>query len=46
VGDPGSADFFFCGGENADEVPYCTYHARVAYQPLTDRRRDKRQFRG
>lgn len=46
VGDPGSADFFFCGGENANEMPYCAYHARVAYQPLTDRRRDKRPFRG
>jgi GcrA cell cycle regulator len=39
VGDPGSADFFFCGGEAANELPYCSYHSRVAYQPLTDRRR-------
>ena len=46
VGDPGSTEFFFCGGENANEQPYCTYHARVAYQPMTDRRRDKRPFRG
>jgi GcrA cell cycle regulator len=46
VGDPGSADFFFCGGEAANELPYCSYHSRVAYQPLNDRRRDKRPFRG
>ena len=45
VGDPGSADFFFCGGETVNELPYCSYHSRVAYQPLTDRRRDKRPFR-
>ena len=45
VGDPGSAEFFFCGGDAANEQPYCTYHARVAYQPMTDRRRDKRHFR-
>jgi GcrA cell cycle regulator len=46
VGDPGSADFFFCGGDTVNELPYCSYHSRVAYQPLTDRRRDKRPFRG
>ena len=45
VGDPGSADFFFCGGEAANGSPYCSYHSRVAYQPATDRRRDKRPFR-
>jgi GcrA cell cycle regulator len=45
IGDPGSADFFFCGGETVNEVPYCAYHSRVAYQPL-DRRREKRPFRG
>ena len=45
IGDPGSTEFFFCGGENANEQPYCAYHARVAYQPMTDRRRDKRPFR-
>ncbi len=39
VGDPGAADFFFCGGETANELPYCSYHSRVAYQPAADRRR-------
>ena len=45
VGDPGGTDFFFCGGDTANELPYCTYHCRVAYQPVSDRRRDKRAFR-
>jgi GcrA cell cycle regulator len=46
VGDPGAADFFFCGGETANELPYCSYHSRVAYQPANDRRRDRRPVRG
>ena len=33
IGDPGSADFFFCGGQTATGLPYCAYHSRVAYQP-------------
>jgi GcrA cell cycle regulator len=41
VGDPGSTEFFFCGGE-ANDSPYCSFHSRVAYQPASDRRRDKR----
>jgi GcrA cell cycle regulator len=45
IGDPGSAEFYFCGGDTVNEIPYCAYHSRVAYQPL-DRRRDKRPFRG
>jgi GcrA cell cycle regulator len=45
VGDPGGGDFFFCGGEAANEQPYCSYHCRVAYQPAHDRRREKRTFR-
>lgn len=45
VGDPGSSDFYFCGGDAEGEAPYCVHHARVAYQPASDRRRDKRPFR-
>ncbi|HLN08315.1 MAG TPA: GcrA family cell cycle regulator [Xanthobacteraceae bacterium] len=45
IGDPAQADFFFCGGKSVGTLPYCGYHARVAYQPPTDRRRDKRQMR-
>jgi GcrA cell cycle regulator len=46
VGDPGAADFFFCGGKTANELPYCSYHSRVAYQSANDRRRDRRPVRG
>ncbi len=46
IGDPGTTDFFFCGGNTVENLPYCAYHSRVAYQPLTERRRDKRPFRG
>jgi GcrA cell cycle regulator len=45
VGDPGSCDFFFCGGNTVDGLPYCAGHARLAYQPATDRRRDRRAVR-
>ena len=42
IGDPGSADFFFCGGQTVTALPYCGYHSRIAYQPAGDRRRDRR----
>jgi len=45
IGDPGSPDFFFCGGNVTTGLPYCAYHSRVAYQP-PNARRDKRPFRG
>ena len=41
VGDPGSPDFFFCGGESNEGSPYCNYHSRVAYQPASERRRER-----
>jgi GcrA cell cycle regulator len=46
IGDPGTPEFFFCGGKPVGELPYCAYHARAAYQPATDRRRDRRPMRG
>ena len=46
IGDPGGADFFFCGGQTVTGLPYCGYHSRVAYQPAADRRRDRRPVRG
>ncbi|HVY59153.1 MAG TPA: GcrA family cell cycle regulator [Xanthobacteraceae bacterium] len=46
IGDPGTAEFFFCGGKSIDGLPYCSYHSRIAYQPVADRRRDKRLARG
>jgi GcrA cell cycle regulator len=45
IGDPGAADFFFCGGKPVGDLPYCAYHARMAYQPASDRRRDRRSVR-
>jgi GcrA cell cycle regulator len=39
VGDPSSADFFFCGGKALASLPYCAHHSRIAYQPAADRRR-------
>ncbi len=45
VGDPGANDFFFCGGKTADGLPYCASHSRIAYQPVGDRRRERRAAR-
>jgi GcrA cell cycle regulator len=45
IGDPGSSEFFFCGGNTINSLPYCAYHCRVAYQPAGDRRRDRRPMR-
>ena len=42
VGDPSSSEFFFCGGNTIGGLPYCAYHSRVAYQPASERRRDRR----
>jgi GcrA cell cycle regulator len=44
IGDPGAADFFFCGGPAMTSLPYCSYHSRVAYQPA-NARRDRRPLR-
>jgi len=39
VGDPASAEFRYCGGKAPiGEGPYCSYHSRMAYQPMQDRR--------
>jgi GcrA cell cycle regulator len=46
IGDPSSPEFFFCGGRSTEGLPYCGYHSRIAYQPASDRRRDKRVARG
>lgn len=42
IGDPGRPDFYFCGRKSDSGIPYCTYHARIAYQPTQDRRRDRK----
>ncbi|WP_237154292.1 GcrA family cell cycle regulator [Oryzibacter oryziterrae] len=41
VGDPGKPDFFFCGRKSDVGIPYCAFHARIAYQPSTERRRER-----
>lgn len=41
IGDPSSAEFFFCGGKAVASLPYCAHHSRVAYQPASERRRQQ-----
>lgn len=38
VGDPGSADFYFCGGVPDGEAVYCLHHRRISYVTPTQRR--------
>ncbi len=42
TGEPGTDSFYFCGGKTKPGLPYCAHHARIAYQPVQDRRRDRR----
>ncbi|MDH4442197.1 MAG: GcrA family cell cycle regulator [Rhizobium sp.] len=42
IGDPMKDDFHFCGCDIADSAPYCTYHAKLAYQPVSERRKAAR----
>ncbi|SIQ03967.1 GcrA cell cycle regulator [Rhizobium sp. RU35A] len=39
MGDPLKDDFHFCGAESGESSPYCRYHARLAYQPVNERRK-------
>jgi GcrA cell cycle regulator len=42
LGDPASSEFRYCGAKMQVGLgPYCTYHARIAYQPAQDRRRER-----
>ncbi len=40
--DPRDESFHFCGRDVEDEKPYCAHHCRLAYQPLNERRRQRR----
>lgn len=40
-GDPLAEDFSFCGNDTGEGGPYCGYHSRVAYQPVSERRRSR-----
>ena len=44
-GDPGSPAGGGCGGQTSNTAPYCSHHCRIAYQPASDRRRDRRMAR-
>jgi GcrA cell cycle regulator len=46
IGDPGEPDFHFCGRKKLGSLPYCEHHARMAYQPVQLRRREKRLVNG
>lgn len=39
VGDPLKDDFHFCGCEASEASPYCKFHAKMAYQPVSERRK-------
>ena len=38
-GDPLTEEFSFCGNDAGETGPYCNYHAKLAYQPASERRR-------
>lgn len=42
IGDPATDDFYFCGRQSDAGVPYCAHHCKIAYQPVSDRRRDRK----
>ena len=42
IGDPGEPDFHFCGRKSTSGLPDREHHARMAYQPVQARRREKR----
>ncbi|WP_455479494.1 GcrA family cell cycle regulator [Bartonella sp. B23] len=39
VGDPLTSDFHFCGADSGENSPYCAFHAKIAFQPISERRR-------
>ncbi|MBD8553593.1 GcrA family cell cycle regulator [Rhizobium sp. CFBP 8762] len=41
IGDPLKEEFHFCGNDAPEASPYCSYHARLAYQPSSERRRSR-----
>ncbi|CAH1652938.1 MULTISPECIES: GcrA family cell cycle regulator [unclassified Chelatococcus] len=43
MGDPTTPEFRFCGARSELGMPYCSHHARIAYQPVADRRRDRKR---
>jgi GcrA cell cycle regulator len=45
IGDPSADEFHFCGRMPSVNMPYCQHHCQIAYQPIQDRRRQKRAAR-
>src|SRR3981189_688510 len=45
IGDPGTAEFFFCGGAPLESAPFCGFHPGAASKPPAARR-DRRAVRG
>ena len=43
IGDPGAEGFAYCGSQTKTGLPSCPYHSRVAYQPASERRRERQQ---
>ena len=41
LGDPATPEFRYCGSKSPVGDTYCAHHARIAYQPTQDRRRDR-----
>jgi len=41
VGDPKHANFGFCGADKVPGLPYCSHHARRAYEPKGNRNADR-----
>ena len=39
LGDPATPEFRFCGARADMGMPYCGYHAQIAYQPASERKR-------
>lgn len=40
-GDPLAEDFSFCGNDAGESGPYCGFHAKIAFQPAAERRRNR-----
>lgn len=45
MGDPTKPEFRFCGARSITSLPYCTHHARIAYQPVAERKRERKLAR-
>lgn len=39
TGDPTMPGFSFCGHKTKEDKPYCEFHAKLAFQPPSERRR-------